>query len=196
VALLRDSRGEPVALWRAEGQGRVALWWLGDSFRLALDGSPTVYGTLWSDALATVSRARAARQPELPGIDPRVNARQVICGLGADAEASVQPPDGKRVPLLRESSGCAAYWPEVAGWHVLDTGGGDWPFHARAAGEAPGLQAQELRAATAAMAANRSQRQDAKPPTGAPGAPWPYLIACLVALGGTWWLERSRAGRQ
>jgi hypothetical protein len=195
VPLLRDSRGEPLALWRAEGRGRVALWWLGDSFRLALEDSPAVYGTLWSDALATLSRARAVRQPQLPGIDPRVDARQVTCGLGADAEASVRAPDGKRVPLLRESSGCAAYWPETAGWHVLDTGDGEWPFHVRAAGEAPGLQAQELRAATAAMVANRSQRLDAKPPTGAPGSPWPYLLGCLVALGGTWWLERSRVGR-
>lgn len=196
VPLLRDNRGEPLALWRAEGAGRIALWWLGDSFRLVLDGSPGAYGTLWSDALATVSRARGTREPELPGIDPRIDARQVICGLDPDAEASVQAPDGKRVPLLIESSGCAAYWPEAAGWHVLETGDGRWPFHVRAARDAPGLQAQELRAATAAMVAHRSQRRDAKPPTDAPGAPWPYLIACLAALGGTWWLERSRVGRR
>lgn len=195
VPLLRDHRSEPLALWRAEGRGRIALWWLGDSFRFALDGSRAAHGTLWSSALATVSRARGAREPELPDVDPRVNARQVVCGLDANAQASVQAPDRKRVALLRESSGCAAYWPQSAGWHVLDTGGGEWPLHVRAAGEAPGLQAQELRAATAAMVANRSQRQDAKPPTGAPGAPWPYLLACLVALGGTWWLERSRVGR-
>jgi len=119
----------------------------------------------------------------------------VVCGLHADAEASVQAPDGTRVPLLRESSGCAAYWPESAGWHVLDTGDGAWPFHVRAAGEAPGLHAQELRAATAAMVASRSQRPDAQPPGGAPGSPWPYLVGCLIALGATWWLERSRVGR-
>jgi hypothetical protein len=201
VPLLRDSRGEPLALWRAEGQGRIALWWLGDSFRIALDGSPGVYGTLWSDALATVARARGPREPELLNADPRVHARQVICGLDADAdadadaEASVQAPDGGRVPLLRESSGCAANWPESAGWHVLDTGGEKWPFHVRAAGEAPGLQAQELRATTTAMVASQSQPEDARPPTGAPGSPWPYLLGCLVALGGTWWLERSRVGR-
>jgi len=195
VPLLRDSRGEPLALWRAEGQGRIALWWLGDSFRLVLDGSPGVYGTLWGNAFATVSRARGAREPELADVDPRVDVRQVICGLDADAQASVQAPDGGRVPLLRESSGCAAYWPEVAGWHLLDAGGDEWPFHVRAAGEAPGLQAQELRATTAAMVASRSQRQHSSPPTGVPGSPWPYLLACLVALGGTWWLERSRVGR-
>jgi hypothetical protein len=195
VPLLRDSRGEPLALWRAEGRGRIALWWLGDSFRIALDGSPGVYGTLWSDALATVARARGPREPELLNADPRVDARQVICGLDADAQASVKAPDGGRVPLLRESSGCAAYWPESAGWHVLDADGDEWPFHVRATGEAPGLQAQEMRATTAAMVASRSQRQDARPPTGAPGSPWPYLLGCLVALGGTWWLERSRVGR-
>ena len=195
VPLLRDTRGAPLALWRAEGQGRIALWWLGDSFRIALDGSPGAYGTLWSDVLATVARARGPREPELPDVEPRVHARQMICGLDADAQTSVQTPDGGRVPLLRESSGCAAYWPESAGWHVLDAGGDEWPFHVRAAAEAPGLQAQELRTTTAAMVASRSQPEDARPPTGAPGSPWPYLLAFLVALGGTWWLERSRVGR-
>lgn len=195
VPLLRDGRGEPLALWRAEGRGRIALWWLSDSYRLVLDGSRAAHGTLWSHALATVSRARGAREPELADADPRVHARQVICGLDANAEASVVTPDGRRVPLLRESSGCAAYWPESAGWHVLDSGDNDWPFHVRAAGEAPGLLANELRAATAAMVANRSQRPDAQPAEGAPGSPWPYLLGCLVALGATWWLERSRAGR-
>jgi hypothetical protein len=195
VPLLRDGRGEPLALWRAEGRGRIALWWLSDSYRLALDGSPTLHGTLWSDALATVARARGPREPEFVNADPRLHARQLLCGLDADAEASVQAPDGRRVPLLRESSGCAAYWPESAGWHVLDTGDGDWPFHVRAAGEAPGLHAQELLTATAAMVANRSQRPGAPPSRGAPGAPWSYLLGCLIALGATWWLERSRVGR-
>jgi len=195
VPLLHDVRGEPLALWRAEGRGRIALWWLSDSFRLALDGSRAVHGTLWSNALATVSRARGTREPQLVDADPRVHARQVLCGLDADAEARVQAPDGQRVPLLRESSGCAAHWPESAGWHVLDTGDGEWPFYVRAAGEAPGLHAQELRAATAAMVASRSQRPDAQSPGGAPGTPWPYLLGCLVALGATWGLERSRVGR-
>ena len=194
VPLLRDDRGEPLALWRAEGEGRIALWWLGDSFRLVLDGSPAVHGTLWSDALATVARARGAREPGLAGADPRVDVRQVVCGIAADAV--VRAPDGTRVPLLRESSGCAAYWPDVAGWHVLVSGDGDWPFHVRAADAAPGLRAGELRTATAAMSTQRTSPPGAPSPGGAPGAPWPYLLGCLVALGGTWWLERSRVGRR
>jgi hypothetical protein len=195
VPLVSDDRGEPLALWRAEGLGRIALWWLGDSFRLALDGSSAVHGTLWSEALATVSRAHWAREPGLPDAVARVDVRQVICGLDPDSDASVRAPDGGSVALLREPSGCAGYWPESPGWHVLEVGGSDWPFHVRAAGDAPGLQAEELRAATAAIVANRSQPKDARPPTRKPGSPWPYLLACLLALGGTWWLERSRVGR-
>ena len=192
VPLLRDSRGLPLALWRAEGRGRIALWWLSDSFRLALDGSPAVHGTLWSEALATVSRARGRREPVLQDTDPRVHERVVVCGLDADASAAA--PGGERVPLLRETSGCTAYWPETDGWHVLDVGGDAWPIYVRAADEAPGLRARELRVATAAIAADRSRRADAQPSPGTPGSPWPYLLACLLALGGTWWLERSRAG--
>ena len=194
VPLLRNDRGEPLALWRAEGRGRVALWWLSDSFRLALDGSAAAYGALWSQALTTVARANEQREPAFAEAASRVNRRHVICDV--DTDASVQAPDDKNVPLLREVSGCAAYWPDSAGWHVLSTGGGDWSFHVRAADEAPALEAGDLRAATAAYAANRTQPGDMPATGGVPGSPWPYLLACLAALGCTWWLERSKAGRR
>jgi len=193
VPLLRNDRGEALALWRAEGRGRIALWWLSDSFRLTLDGSSADYGTVWSQALTTVARARGTRAPAFLDADPRTQQRLVVCDL--DAEAAVRAPGGGRIPLLRDRSGCAGYWPEAAGWHVLSTDGRDWPFHVRADGEAAGLAAGASRAATAAMAANRAPPQDAASAAGIPGSPWPYLLACLAVLGGTWWLERSRVGR-
>ena len=85
VPLLRSDRGEPLALWRAEGQGRVALWWLSDSFRLTLDGSSAAYGTLWSHALSTVARARGQARTRVPGRRAAVHRRQVLCGVDADA---------------------------------------------------------------------------------------------------------------
>ena len=196
VPLVRSDRGEPLALWRAEGQGRIALWWLSDSFRLALDGSSAAYGTLWSHALSTVARVRGPREPAFPDVEPRVHRRQVLCGV--DVDASVQNPEGQHVPLLRDAStGCTAYWPETAGWHVLDTGGAEWPFHVRAADEAPGLVAGEMRSATMAIAASRAAPAREIVSTGrVPGSPWPYLLACLVTLGATWRLERSQAGRK
>jgi len=196
VPLLRSDRGEPLALWRAEGQGRVALWWLSDSFRLTLDGASAAYGTLWSHALSTVARARGQRVPEFPDVEPRVHRRQVLCGV--DADASVRTPEGKRMPLLRDaSSGCTAYWPETAGWHVLDTGGAEWPFHVRGADEAPALVAGGMRSATLAVAAQRTApARDIASTARIPGSPWSYLLACLAALGATWWLERSEVGRR
>jgi len=196
VPLLLSDRGEPLAVWRAEEQGRVALWWLSDSFRLMLDGSSAAYGTLWSHALSTVARARGQRVPAFPDVEPRVHRRQVLCGV--DADASVRAPGGKRIPLLRDaSSGCAAYWPATAGWHVLATAGAEWPFHVRAADAAPALLAGEMRSATMAIAASRAAPAREIMWTGrVPGSPWPYLLACLVTLGATWWLERSQAGRK
>ncbi len=194
VPLLSNDRGEPLALWRAEGRGRIALWWLSDSYRIALDGSSAAYGSLWSHAFTTVAHASGTREPAFTDAAPRVNQRQAICEV--DADAIVQAPDGKRIPLLRDTSGCAAYWPENAGWHVLSTGEGNWPFHVRSADEAPALAANELRTATAAIAANRTTQKGMQSIGGVPGSPWPYLLACLAALGGTWWLERSKAGRR
>jgi hypothetical protein len=196
VPLLRSDSGEPLALWRAEGQGRVALWWLSDSFRMTLDGASAAYGTLWSHALSTVARARGKRGPAFQDVQPRIHRRQVICEVAADA--SVRTPDGRRVPLLRDpSSGCAAHWPETAGWHALEMAGVEWPFHVRAADEAAALAAGEMRSATLAIAASRTAPSNGAQSSGrVPGSPWAYLLACLVALGATWWLERSHAGRE
>jgi len=188
VPLLLDDRGQPLALWRAEGRGRVALWWLGDSFRIALDGPPAAHGSLWSDALSTVARARGARAPEFPGADARVRERQVICGLGAEASVG-------DIPLLRDEAGCAAYWPETGGWQALRVDGGDWPFYVRAREAAPALLANDLRTATLAIAANRSTHGARGALERTPGSPWPFFLACLAVLAGTWWLERSRIGR-
>ena len=60
--LLRADDGTPLALWRAQAQGRVGLWTLADAWRLALAGERARYATLWSDTLATLARARAARR--------------------------------------------------------------------------------------------------------------------------------------
>lgn len=188
VPLLRDSRGEPLALWRTEGRGRVALWWLSDSFRIALDGSPAAYGSLWSSAFETVSRPRDLRRPEFAIQHLRVGERQVICGLSADA--TVRSPDGTRIPLLVDAAGCAAYWPGAPGWHAV--GDDDGSFYVRDAEAATALLANESRTATAAIATDRTAPATTESPARVPGSPWPYFLACLIALGGTWWLERRR----
>ena len=192
VPLLRDSAGEPLALWRAEGRGRIAVWWLSDSFRIALDGIPGAYGSLWADALGTVARASADREPELPGVEARVNRRQVICGLGTPS--AVIAPDGKRSLLLQSPSGCAGYWPEASGWHVLSTADSEWPFYVRSLDEAATVLANDLRRATASLVTERRATAGMQSSRPAPGSPWPYFVACLLVLGATWWLERSRVG--
>src|SRR5262249_29849722 len=92
--LVRASDGTPVALWRGDGLGRVAIWWLADSYRIALGGDAGQFGTLWSRALATVARARGAAPAKVPG-DARVDQRSALCGL-ADG-AYVEQPDGAHV---------------------------------------------------------------------------------------------------
>jgi hypothetical protein len=193
--LLRDDRGQPLALWRAQGQGRVALWWLNDSYRMVLDGSTVAYGTLWSNAFSTLARARGKQEPEFSGTEPRADQRHVICGL--DADASVATPDGQRVALLDDAStGCASYWPEDAGWHVLQDAAQERPFYVRSAGEAAGLALGDRRAATMAIVGSRTTPSGRQPATQVPGSPWPYLLSCLAVLAAMWWLERSQLGRR
>jgi hypothetical protein len=190
--LLRAADGSALALWRGDGEGRIAIWWLADTYRMALAGDAAAFGTLWSRALATVARAHGAPVPEVPD-DARVDRRSVLCGL-ADG-AFVEAPDATRVPLTIESAGdgrrCAAYWPSRAGWHTLVAAGSRRAFHVRERGEGIALERAQTADATRALAGFHA---DPVTSTRAVPAPrWPFFLAWLAAAALLWWLERTRA---
>ena len=188
--LVRDDTGAPLALWRGVGQGRFALWWLGDSFRLVLAGQSAAHGRLWSEAFATLARPHGSRLPWLATGDPRPQQRVVLCGLadGASVEAG-----GVRTPLLlvaaASAGNCAAYWPGAAGWQWLRSGDAMLPFHVRAESDAPGLLAQATREATAQLVSSvASAAMPMRIPV--PGPRWPWFLAWLLTAALSWWLER------
>ncbi len=192
-ALRRAPDGEPLALWRPEGRGRIALWTLSDSFRLVLAGRRAAHGSLWADSFATLARpsGQAPRPvPENAGVGERV----AICGVN-DAGA-VQAPDGARIALAADpTSGtrdCAAFWPTQAGWHELLEGDTRTAFPVRAADTAPGLAAASIRAATETLA-SAAPAAVAATPAPVPGPRWPRGLAWLVVSTALWWFERRRA---
>ena len=192
--LLRASDGSPVALWRSEGSGRVAVWWLGDSYRLSLGGEPGRFGTMWSEALGTIARARAETAPRMP-LDADVNERSVLCDLSE--HAFVEQPDGTKVALAIEQqpagNACAAYWPAEAGWHTLVSANNRWPFHVRSAEEGKALAAARTAVATEFLAGRSTGSAVSARPV--PMARWPLFLAALLALTVLWWLERGTAQR-
>lgn len=196
--LLRDAAGFPVALWRAEGRGRIGLWTLADSYRLILTGRGDLHGELWSAAIAMLARTQAGRPPVIEA-GARQGERMVFCDLAAGAR--VIAADGKSVVLLPDpSSGtppCAAFWPLASGWHVLRQGETNWPFHVRARVAGAGLQANAMREATLRLAATPVTASPSSPAAAGwrTGPRWPWLIAWFMATAGLWWLERARAGR-
>src|SRR5690606_29744661 len=151
ASMLRARDGSMLAAWGGIGRGRVGMWWLADSFRLALAGDGARHADLWASAFSTLARARAAAVPRVPD-DARVDERAVLCGVaGRDR---VEAPDGQLVALVPASTttpACAAYWPTMPGWHALLADARRVPFHVRAAGEAPGLAAGERARATRAL---------------------------------------------
>lgn len=188
--LLRDNTGQPLAAWRNEGQGRIALWWLGNTYQLALSGQAPVHGRLWGQAFTTLARARGADRPWLQTQDRRPHQRLVACGL-ADG-ATVHAPDGQRTRLLIENKGetaCAAYWPTQAGWHVLRNQDTQLGFSVRAPGEAPGLRAQADREATQQLV-SASGTVSPQARTMQPGARWPWFLGWLLCSALLWWFER------
>ena len=193
VPLLRDTRGDTLALWRAQGRGRIALWWLSDSYRLALSGRSAAFGGLWAESLETLARPKGTARPTLP-TSARVGERTVLCGL--DDDDALRAPDASAIALARDAAtGCAAFWPTQPGWHALTLSDTLAAFPVRGEDDAPGLRAFERREATQFLAAN------AAPPSQTTrlethGARWPWALAWLLLSAALWWFERSRLGRR
>ena len=193
VPLLRDTRGDALALWRAEGRGRIALWWLSDSYRLVLSGRGSAHGDVWANSLETIARPGATAAPDVPP-GARVGERSTVCGL--DEDASLRAPDGALLPLARDAgTGCAAFWPTQAGWHQFTAGEATAAFAVRSESEAPGLMAAERREATQALAAGDRAAAPGAVTIQAPGPRWPWALAWLLLSAALWWFERARAGR-
>ncbi|MEP6906617.1 MAG: carboxypeptidase regulatory-like domain-containing protein [Pseudoxanthomonas sp.] len=211
--LLRDDKGTVLATWRTEGRGRIAVWTVTDSFRLALSGQADRYGDLWSQAFATLARPQAGSTPRID-TQPREQRRMVLCNLGD--KPRVVAPSGAIITLLPDpatgTSPCAAYWPQQPGWHQLlqteATVGGDgdreaketsWPFFVYTTDAAPGLHAAELRDATLRLQSTSSRAAAAeaqsKDHPGRRGPSWPWFLAWLASAAALWWLERARIGR-
>ena len=195
--LLRADDGAPLALWRAQAQGRIGVWAPAGAWRLALAGERARYATLWSDTLATLSRARAAATPQLPR-EARVDERAILCGIATgDLVETAQGlsvallPDPAPAPGAAETRACAAYWPAQPGWHTLVSGGQRWPFHVRAADEAKPLAAAANQQATRALFAADGERAE----VATRPMPWPrrpFFLGWLAIVALLWWLERQR----
>jgi hypothetical protein len=186
--LLRADDGSMLAAWRAIGHGRVGLWWLADSFRLALAGDGARHADLWASTFSTLARARSAQVPQLP-LDARVDQRAVLCGVSQGDR--VEAVDGATVALVVAAGPtptCAAYWPATPGWHALITGGRRWPFHVRAADEAPGLVAGANARATRALQGISTPAAFAQQAVAWPR--WPFLLGWLAVVAALWMLER------
>lgn len=193
VSLLRDADGVALASWRARGRGRVGVWTVTDSYALVLTGRSDRYGEMWSELFSALARAGDDRRLRVDGL-ARAGLRLALCGV--IGEASVVAPDGSarslRVDPATGDQACAAYWPGTSGWHLARDGQGrETAFYVQPADTAPSLTIAANREATLALAATPTGRTAPAPPR-APGAPWPWFAALLVALGLLWWLERNR----
>jgi hypothetical protein len=195
ASLLQADDGATLALWRVQGQGRVALWWLADSWKLALGSGRAPFASLWSRTFTTLGRAHASPKPRLSA-DARVGERAVLCNV--EAGDGIEDERGQRVNLLMDdagAAGCAGYWPTQAGWHTLVPGAPDsnavrWTFHVRGQDEAVSLgRADDARATRDLLGAT-----DASPPLAVRARPlprWPFFLAWLALTAALWWLERS-----
>lgn len=182
--------------WRAQGRGRIGLWTLTDSYRLALAGRDDLHGAIWSAAVAALARPVAEAGPRFEA-GARAGRRMAICGLGEARAEVVAPGGGTAAALVDPATGadrCAAYWPQSGGWHLLRTADDAWPFHVREDGDAPGLAAAALREATLRLAGGSAglPAVEAARTGTRRGASWPWFIAWLAVAGVLWWIERRR----
>lgn len=196
VPLLRDAAGKVLAEWRAEGRGRIAVWPLTDTYRLALAGRADRHAELWSDAFAVLARARRTSAPIIDR-EAWAGQRMQLCGVAG--EARVIAPNGGAATLLPDpasgTASCAAYWPQQHGWHRLRQDDAEWAFAVRAADEAPGLRAMALQSATRRQVGAPAAPVDTAGAPARRGDAWPWWLAWLCFATALWWFERSRFGR-
>ncbi|GAA5082448.1 carboxypeptidase regulatory-like domain-containing protein [Lysobacter panacisoli] len=198
IAAAQD--GAALGQWRAMGRGRVGVWTATDTYRLVLAGRDDLHSELWSDVVATLARAKPGTAFSIEGA-ARAGERVALCGLPA-VQASVTTPAGVDVPVLRDpttgSRACAAFWPREGGWHRLRSGEREQWLYVRAANEAPGLRANELRTATLALATSAPAVATTNTVVAPrhPTSRWPWWLSWLLASVALWWFERSRLGRR
>lgn len=197
-AVLADS-GEPLALWRARGLGRLGLLWLTDSFRLPAAGHAEAYGALWSGLTTALARAPAAAEPAPTLRLPRgqtqawIGERIELCGLRAPPALSA--PDGAQLTLATtDAQGCAVALPSAPGRYRLGTAEATaLSFDVRDPAREAALHAADLLARTRAAMSTRAAGQNDAGPAHAPGDFWPWLLALLAVFVALWWLERPRS---
>ncbi|WGM48012.1 hypothetical protein KOAAANKH_02900 [Brevundimonas sp. NIBR10] len=194
IALLRDADGVALASWRARGRGRVGVWTVTDSYALVLTGRPDQYGEMWSALFSQIGRAGEDSRAELSGV-ARVGTRVALCHLLGQPRVLGQ--DGRvrslRIDPAAGDRACAAYWPNQAGWHVVqDDQRRETPFYVHPIEDAPSLEAANRRSVTEALASLTPARTAPDSTSHAPGSPWPWFCGLLFVLSGLWWLERNR----
>lgn len=200
VPLLHDAGGTTLSSWRAVGRGRVAVFTGVDSFGLSLTGRNALYGDWWGGMLSAVARPVGAVTPAFSG-PAWVGDRVVLCGLSGDAR--VEGPDGGEVTVRAGSgaAGCAGFWPEASGWHLLhvSTPGEDEqvrPFFVQPADRLTGVRAARDRDETLMLSGTApAPRNAAVQGPEISGSPWPWFFAWLVVSAILWGLERSGLGR-
>jgi len=196
VTLLQDDTKNPLALWRAEGRGRMALFWLTDSFKLVLNADSSRHGQIWQDTISTLARTRKENPVYLRDSNARINERIIVCNILA--KTYVQEPDADITYLLPYNNtgtnkNCAAFWPRVSGWHSVVADKNELPFYIRDNKDAIGLKANAIHEATILLTAKKtSEKNTSRIP--APGSPWPWFSLWLLITAALWWLERAKLG--
>lgn len=223
-ALLHDADTRPLAPRVDYGRGRIALWPLNDTWRLATRGAPEAHASLWAHAWSSMARARAEPSPGVLPTQAVVDRRARLCGQGT---MRVVAPDGQATPLLHDpATGCAAFWPAVGGWHRLEHAAASdaqhdddiAPTEASAAHKADtvdgndtaptsaqrfyvntpeavaSIDREQRRARTAARSLPRAERVAHARALGVDALRAGLLAAWLSCMAFGWWLER-RAGR-
>jgi hypothetical protein len=191
--LWRDAHGTALGAWRARGRGRIAITGLDDSFQLVLAGHSAQHGALWSQAIAVIARGiTQTRTPTIPW-PLWQGERASVCGLGE--AATIVAPEGQTLALpLDPATGarrCAAFWPEHAGWHVLEQGQERIPFLVWSADTAAAWHHQIKVDATADIATASSHRPHANPAARERGPAWPWFLAWLLLAGLSWRMEKT-----
>ena len=198
--LATDSGGRPVAAWRRQGVGAVAVTLATTPSRWRLSGETERFASYWSLLLGAVSRPPAAQwEAAGPAMVDRP-LRLVRFGPDTAPAAIVEAPDARDSVFLAQdlivpSRWEATYWPRTSGWHRI---GGDslaLDFDVAATGWRT-LEATALHRMTAERAAAITPSTKRNAPGGPRRIPAILLFGVFVGAAAALWSGDPRqAGR-
>lgn len=199
-----------VGAWRTEGQGRLGILAVADTWRWPMWGDSALHQRFWANVIAEISQPSETQPLRVQPAQGREGTRHWVCGAATVAVAYQGKHSNTRMisgeqkqPSAEAGKHCHSWFPRQSGWHqitVLDESSKEkysqW-HHVHPADWAEGLNANQRWQHTQTWHSTIANTTNTKPTRSINtiqipehAKQWPWVLLWLLAAFSLWWFER------